>query len=86
MFKIKINAKIKIVKEVKQKYYVEMFNTKARVTTEEWDFESLEEAKDFFEECKAGYMNQADKEHLEWILSTYDKDGDYVQIENYLYN
>ena len=63
-----------------------MFDTKSYVTTEKFGFTTLEDAKDFFEECKTGYMEPADKEHLEWILSTYDKDGDYVQIENYLYN
>lgn len=89
MIKIKNNARIKnvkVVKRPKQKFYVEMFDTKSYVTTEEYAFRSLEDAKDFFEECKAGYMDPADKIHLEWILSTFDECGDYVQIESHSYN
>lgn len=71
---------------MKKEFKVEMFDTNENVTTEEWSFETLEEAKDFFEKCKADYMEPADKEHIEWILSTFDENGDYVQLENYIYD
>ena len=71
---------------MKREFKVEMFDTNANVTTEEWSFETLEEAKDFFEKCKADYMEPEDKERIEWILSTFDENGDYVQLENYIYD
>lgn len=70
---------------MKREFKVEMFDTNANVTTEEWSFETLEEAKDFFEKCKADYMEPADKEHMEWLLGYNDENGDYVEIESYKY-
>lgn len=68
-----------------KKYLVEMFDNDAAVATEKWEFETIEKAKDFFEECKAGYMEPADKEHIEWLLGCNDENGDYVEIESYKY-
>lgn len=66
-------------------YYVEMYNNEACVTTELWKFDSLSFAKEYFEECINSYVEEDDKENLEWILSTFDEDGDYIQLDSYCY-
>ena len=66
-------------------YYVEMYDNEACVTTEEWRFDSLSLAQEYFDDCVNSYLEEADKKHIEWILFTFDEDGDYIQLDSYCY-
>ena len=69
-----------------KKYYVERFSKSKQVTFWEEEFDSLEAAKSYFEGCIAGNLEPADEEDTEWILSTTDEDGEFLQIESYTYD
>lgn len=67
-----------------RKYYVEMYDTNKMVTIEEWEFDSKEEAMTFYRRSINMPWSDSDKENLEFILSTHDYDGEYIQIDSYV--
>lgn len=67
-----------------RKYYVEMYDTNGMVTTEQWEFDTEEEARSFYRRSINMPWSDSDKENLEFILSTHESDGEYIQIDSYV--
>ena len=64
-----------------KKFYVEMFSKKAQVTVEEWEFNSLEDARKEFNYQVSELQRIGDD--IIFILSTFDSDGDYIDLEEF---